>query len=187
MSEQDLSNAEASASSESEGLLKTPELERGAERFPAICFHCEKEFMGFDPESRLCMVCFIAGHRGSQCDQYCKATPDSTMMAAHFAQRAQATETGVAPAISADTPESISQPDPERLTTRAELMKAIGGDTVPRDIADEMYEALKGLTEVAYRHSWAHIENVDDGECGCKECRVKYARAAIKKYEDSKK
>ena len=38
----------------------------------AYCNHCQREFCARTSTDGLCVVCFINGHRGLNCGQYCK-------------------------------------------------------------------------------------------------------------------
>lgn len=42
----------------------------------AFCNHCQQPFNAKSSTDGLCMPCFIAGHRGLNCDHYCKTKPE---------------------------------------------------------------------------------------------------------------
>lgn len=42
-----------------------------AEGFDCVCAHCRKAFKSKREDGRICVECFVAGHRGWNCDHYC--------------------------------------------------------------------------------------------------------------------
>lgn len=46
------------------------------EKHWAMCNHCNQGYETHTDSEGLCVSCFVAGHRGRICDQYCRTEPE---------------------------------------------------------------------------------------------------------------